>query len=142
MTREAPPAGAPPAVHAGHAPGPAGMPSARQAPAPIVQPGQPAVTLLPDALDAPAATSLVDAQRSAEMALEMTGGGHGAHRARTYRQFDAGRGEGGPAPGETTPQHQHHPTPPPAPPERQEEKEHDHEPPDGGGRAAAERRRA
>ena len=61
-----------------------------------VPPGQPAATLRPDALDAPAATSVADAQRSAEMAEEMSGGGghggHGGHGVGTYRQVDAGRG--------------------------------------------------
>lgn len=125
MQRKAPAAGRPPAGHAGHAPTPAGMPAASPVPEPVAAPaGQPAATLLPDALDAPAATSVVDAQRSAEMALEMTGGGHGAHGAGTYHQLDAGR--------ETLP---------PAPPERQEDKEHDHEPPASVGWAAGERRR-
>jgi hypothetical protein len=68
-------------------------------------PGQPAKTLSPDPLDAPAATSVADAQRSAEMAEEMSGGGgpgghggdgghegHEGHGAGTYRQVDAGRG--------------------------------------------------
>ena len=59
-------------------------------------PGQPAETLSADALDAPAATSMADAQRSAEMAEEMSGGGghggHGGHGTGTYRQTDAGRG--------------------------------------------------
>lgn len=56
-------------------------------------PGQPATTLSPNALDAPAATSVADAQRSAEMAEEMRGAaGHGGHGSGTYRQVDAGRG--------------------------------------------------
>ncbi|HEY9423034.1 MAG TPA: heavy metal-binding domain-containing protein [Thermoanaerobaculia bacterium] len=66
----------------------------------VVSPGQPAKTLSPDPLDAPAATSVQDAQRSAEMAEEMSGGGghegHGGHGGHgttgTYRQTDAGRG--------------------------------------------------
>jgi hypothetical protein len=66
--------------------------------------GQPAATLKPDALDAPAATSVADAQRSAEMAEEMAGassagstggheghGGHGGHGGGTYVHVDAGR---------------------------------------------------
>jgi Heavy metal binding domain len=72
-----------------------------------VPPGQPAKTLSPDALDAPAETSVQDAQRSAEMAEEMSGGGgheghgdhsghgaqggHAGHGTGTYRQTDAGR---------------------------------------------------
>ena len=70
-----------------------------------VSPGQPAKTLSPDPLDAPAETSVMDAQRSAEMAEEMSGGGgheghggqgghegHGGHGTTgTYRQTDAGR---------------------------------------------------
>jgi len=55
-----------------------------------VSPGQPAATLRPDALDAPAATSVADARRAAEMSEGMKGmGGHGGG---TYRQVDAGRG--------------------------------------------------
>jgi hypothetical protein len=67
-----------------------------------VPPGQPAKTLSPDPLDAPAETSVQDARRSAEMAEEMSGGGgheghgghdggHGGHGTGTYRQTDAGR---------------------------------------------------
>ncbi len=70
-------------------------PDTAEAPA-AVPPGQPAKTLSPDALDAPAATSIVDAQRSAEMAEEMSGGGghggHGGHGTGMYKQIDAGRG--------------------------------------------------
>lgn len=78
--------------HAGHAPAAGAMPSAPPAPAPVaVPPEQPAKTLRPDALDAPAATSVLDAQRSAEMAGEMAGG-HGGHGSTTYRHVDAGRG--------------------------------------------------
>jgi len=97
-----------------------------------VSPGQPAKTLRPDALDAPATTSVVDAQRSAEMSEGMKGmGGHGGG---TYRQVDAGRGPG--ADKRSEPQtpaadpHQHGPAiPPPA----QEGDHSQHEPPDGGG---------
>lgn len=64
----------------------------REAAATPPSPGQPARTLRPDALDAPAATSVQEAQRSAEMAEEMTG--HGGHGAGAYRQVDAGRGPG------------------------------------------------
>lgn len=74
--------------HAGHDM----SPQSPSAAAPLtVSPGQPAKTLVPDPLDAPVATSVVDSQRSAEMAEEMSGG-HGAHGAGTYRQTDAGRG--------------------------------------------------
>lgn len=65
---------------------------------------QPAAILKPDALDAPAATSVADAQRSAEIAEEMSGegsggghegheghGGHGGHGEGTYVHVDAGR---------------------------------------------------
>ena len=65
------------------------------APAPVTAlPGQPAKTLQPDSLDAPAATSVIDAQRSAEMARGMAGGhgGHGGHGVGRYRHVDAGRG--------------------------------------------------
>ncbi|HBL26604.1 MAG TPA: hypothetical protein DD490_07205 [Acidobacteria bacterium] len=103
-----------------------------------VSPGQPAETLRPDALDSPVATSVVDAQRSAEMAEGMaglTGGGHGTHGAGTYRQLDAGRGpgaaegsEGVPMHGETLPQRQHSPFPPPAAPPERQEGEQSHEP--------------
>jgi hypothetical protein len=150
------PVGAPGEESAG---GHAGMehrrqPAAPGAPRPApVPPGQPAATLRPDDLDAPAATSLIDAQRAAEKAREMAGGGgHGGHGAGTYRQRDAGRGpeafEGSeaPAPGETEPQHQHDPAEPPAAErqQQQQEKEHAHEPPGGsstGGAAPGERRR-
>lgn len=48
-----------------------------------------------DALDAPAATSVEDARRSAEMAEEMRGAGghegHGMHGGGTYVHADAGR---------------------------------------------------
>ena len=57
-------------------------------------PGQPAKTLQPDSLDAPAATSVIDAQRAAEMGQGMAGGhgGHGGHGVGRYRHVDAGRG--------------------------------------------------
>lgn len=55
-------------------------------------PGQPAATLRPDALDAPAPTAVADARRAAEMAGEMKG--MSAHGQGTYRQVDAGRGPG------------------------------------------------
>ena len=75
--------------------------------------GQPARTLSPDPLDSPAATSGEDAQRSAEMAAAMAGGGHeghgggghGGHGAGTYRHVDVGRGPG--AVEGSEPQHDH-----------------------------------
>jgi hypothetical protein len=121
---QTPSVAAPPAAgHAGHAPSPAAALPAPSAPAPVaVSPGQPTATLRPDPLDAPAATSQADAQRSAAMAGEMAGG-HGAHGAGTYRQVDAGRG---PAAQEEK--------------KKDEHEEHQHEPPDLGGPARAERR--
>ena len=84
--------------------------------------GQPAMTLRPDALDAPAPTSEADAQRSAEMSEEMKGmGGMGGHGMGTYRQVDAGRGPGAyegsekQIPGAEP----HHHAPPPPPPSGQ-----------------------
>lgn len=139
MPPRTPPAGNPPASggHAGHAPSPGDMaPNVAVAVPATVSPGQPAATLRPDALDAPAATSVVDAQRSAEMAEEMRGGshgGHGSHGGGTYRQIDAGRGPGAyqgseeQAPG-AEPHHHDPATPPPS----GEEGEHSHEPPGGG----------
>jgi hypothetical protein len=117
MTPEAPRTGTPPSGHADHAPAPAGRPAATPIAAPAaVLPGQPAATLRPDPLDAPAATSVAEAQGAAAMAREMAG--HAGHGAGAYRQVDAGRG-------------------PVAQPERSEEQEHKHEhehqPPDGGG---------
>jgi hypothetical protein len=56
-------------------------------------PGQPARTLSSDPLDSPAATSVLDARRSAAMAEEMSGGmGDMSGMGGTYRQVDAGRG--------------------------------------------------
>lgn len=107
--------------HAGHE---------TEAPAPAAEvpsPGQPASTLRPDALDAPAATSVTDARRSVEMSAEMAGGGgheghgghggHGAHGVARYRHTDVGRGPAAfdekdvppaPAAGTHQEQHQHH----------------------------------
>ncbi|MCM2314816.1 MAG: hypothetical protein NDJ92_06665 [Thermoanaerobaculia bacterium] len=65
-----------------------GMAEVRQVEA---QPGQPASTLEPDSLDAPAPTSVGDAARSAEMAKMMASPGHAmAHGA--YVHQDVGRG--------------------------------------------------
>jgi hypothetical protein len=81
-----------PSGHAGHSAPAGGTPS----PTAPELPAQPAGILRPDPLDAPAATSVADAQRSEEMNQEMSGGhgGHGGHGAGTYRQIDAGRGPG------------------------------------------------
>jgi hypothetical protein len=68
--------------------------------------GQPAMTLRPDPLDAPSATSVVDAQRSAAMAGEMSGG----HEMGTYRQIDAGRGPEAHQGSETQMEHSHEPS--------------------------------
>lgn len=78
--------------HAGHGAMPPAAPSTSAPASALPSPGQPAQTLRPDPLDAPAATSVLDAQRSAEMAQGMAGGGHGSHGVGTYRQVDAGRG--------------------------------------------------
>lgn len=73
-----------------------------------VEPGQPAKTLSPDELDAPAETSVQDAERSAELAEAMSGheghGGHGGHGTGAYRQVDAGRDSEA---GHESHQHQH-----------------------------------
>lgn len=58
----------------------------------VPSPGQPARTLSSDPLDSPAATSVLDARRAAEMAEGMAGmSGMGGHGGGTYRQADAGR---------------------------------------------------
>ncbi|MEO8347281.1 MAG: hypothetical protein ABI610_00095 [Acidobacteriota bacterium] len=87
------------AGHAGHggaeqapADGPGGAQPELLAKAAVARPGQPAATLEPDSLDAPAATSQIDAKRSAEMAARMESGGHGmTHGTGSYSQLDAGR---------------------------------------------------
>lgn len=56
----------------------------------VAGPGQPAATLEPDPLDAPAATSQRDAKRSSEMAASMGSGGM-THDMGSYHQLDAGR---------------------------------------------------
>jgi heavy metal-binding protein len=116
MSPQAPPAGAQAPSgghegHTGHSPAHEGMEPATAVAAPkAAAPGQPAGTLKPDALDAPAATSVADAQRSAEIAEEMSGagsqgarggheghggqgspGGHSGHGSGTYVHVDAGR---------------------------------------------------
>lgn len=76
--------------------------------------GQPAKTLSPDPLDSPADTSVMDAQRSAEMAQGMSGGhgGHGSHGGHgatgTYRHVDVGREPGTPEADEPAEPHHHH----------------------------------
>lgn len=63
-------------------------------PAAPVAPGAPAATLSAGTFDAPAATAVIEARRTAAMAAEMAGGaGHDHHGATgTYRHFDVGRG--------------------------------------------------
>lgn len=100
------------------------MGSMESSPEPVAvaaPPGQPAMTLRPDPLDAPAPTSVEDAQRSAEMSEEMKGmGDHGGHGGGTYRQVDAGRGPGAYEGSEPqTPAEPHHHDPPPPPPSGQ-----------------------
>ena len=63
--------------------------------------GQPARTLSPDALDAPAATSVLDAQRAE--AMPQAHGGHAGHGG-TYTHVDVGRSE---APAAEQHQHDH-----------------------------------
>lgn len=89
----APQPAAPGHNHAGHSASGGETPS-RPLARPIPDlPAQPASILRPDPLDAPAATSVIDAQRSAEMSQSMSGGhgGHGGHGTSTYRHVDAGR---------------------------------------------------
>jgi hypothetical protein len=107
--------------HAGHGPTPheptlgAIVAGTAVGPAPAVPTGGPAATLTPGRLDAPAATSVQEAQRSAAMAGAMAGGGHaghgghGAHGSTGYRHLDAGRGpEAYRDPQETTEGHAGH----------------------------------
>ncbi len=155
MPHQAPAAGTPPADHAGHDAAPdehaghgsaaPGQQATQELPAPAAVPaGQPAATLRPDPLDAPAATAVIDALRAAALAREMAGGGHAGHGAGTYRQLDAGREPGAqpPPPEAPPPDHHHHATAPPARPQNgQEGTEHDHEPPHGSGGPPAVPRR-
>lgn len=67
--------------------------------------GQAGSTLQTDPLDAPAATSVSDANRARAMADEMATGGHAMHGTTRYQQVDAGRAAG-------QPQQQHQHTPP------------------------------
>jgi len=95
------------------------------------RPGQAAATLRADEIDGPATTSLREAARSAAMAEEMAGGGHGMVHG-IYRQIDAGRDdvtpppEGGPEGHQAAPSSQpqpsagsHHMHPAPASPRPQ-----------------------
>lgn len=98
--------------HAGHLPLPGGVTQAPAAPTPEApSPGQPAETLRPDALDAPAASSLLDAQRSAEMAQGMASEGHSSHGGGMYRHVDVGREPGAapatPSPSSREGEHEH-----------------------------------
>lgn len=98
-----------PMDHAAHA----AAPQTAELQSAEAQPGQPAATLRPDRLDAPALTSVIDAKRSAAMARE----GHMQHGSTIYRQTDAGREP------VTAPQGAHqHQAPPPKPPGGREEK--------------------
>lgn len=60
----------------------------------VVSSGNPAAILVPDPLDAPAVTSVLDAQLAAEMS---GGGSHGNHGG-TYSHVDAGRDANAPDP--------------------------------------------
>jgi hypothetical protein len=88
------------AGHGAHGgPPPAGAPPPPLARSAVAVPGQPAATLEPDSLDAPAATSQIDAKRSSEMAAQMGSGGHGMqHGTGSYSQLDAGRESVQPSP--------------------------------------------
>jgi hypothetical protein len=69
------------------------MPISAPSPEPVsatAKPGQPAETLQPGSLDQPPATSVADAARSAAMAAEMAGGGHGMSHGK-YQHLDVGR---------------------------------------------------
>ena len=123
-----------PAGHAGHSASGGAVPPAQVPQAPVAAlPGQPAAILRPDALDAPAPTSVIDAQRSAEMNQAMSGGGgHGGHGSGTYRHIDAGRSPGAyegsepQTPGAGPQEHDHGAAEPPTAPAR--EQGHSHEP--------------
>ena len=111
-----------------------------------VPPGKPAATLRPDALDAPAPTSVIDAQRSEEMAAEMSGGGHAGHGghggheghgAGTYVHADVGRGpEAHEGSEDHTPGAEPHRHGPATPPSGHEGHSH-HEPPVGAAQDTA-----
>ena len=85
------------------------MPMSPPSPEPLsatAKAGQAAATLQPDALDQPPPTSVADAARSAAMAAEMSGGGHGMSHG-TYQHVDAGRGTEAPNP-QPSPQAKEH----------------------------------
>jgi hypothetical protein len=75
----------------------AAAPSAPERPVAVATPEELVATLRPDSLDAPEATAINEAARSAELARQMAGGGHGMSHG-TYRQIDAGRDEVAPTP--------------------------------------------
>ena len=82
-------------------PGMAGMTMPPPRPEPqsaTATPGQPAATLRVDDIDRPAPSAVEEAARSAAMAAEMAGGGHGMSHG-TYQHIDAGRGGDKLAPG-------------------------------------------
>jgi len=86
--------------HGAPMPPPVPEPSAASA-----QPGQPAATLRADEIDAPAETSLRDAERAAAMSKEMAGR-HGMEHGTPYRQLDAGRDSASPTPRPSPHRHQ------------------------------------
>jgi hypothetical protein len=94
-------------------PGMATAPPTPERPAVVAAPGQPATTLRPDEIDSPAPTAVREAARSAEMAMQMPGGGHGVQHG-TYRQIDAGRDDVTPPPQSSHEGHQAAPPPPPS----------------------------
>jgi hypothetical protein len=86
-------------------------PPVPERPAAVANPDQLVATLRPDPLDVPEPTAIREAARSAEMAQQMAGGGHGMSHG-TYRQIDAGRDEVTPA---SSGHEGHQTTPAPAP---------------------------
>lgn len=84
-------------------------------PSATAAPGEPGATLRPDSSDAPAATAVTDAARSAARAAEMASGAHPMQHG-TYVQTDAGRDNVTP-PQSSGPAHGAHqaPRPPPGP---------------------------
>jgi len=92
-------------------PGATAAPPLPDRPVAVATPGQPAATLRPDDVDSPVPTAIREAARSAEMAMQMAGGGHGMQHG-TYRQIDAGREDVTPAPQGGHEGHQAAPPPP------------------------------
>jgi hypothetical protein len=95
-------------VAADHAAMGHGAPMSPPAPEPSAasaEPGQPAATLRADELDAPAGTSLRDAERAAAMSKEMAGR-HGMGHGTPYRHLDAGREGASPTPKPSPHRHQ------------------------------------